>query len=163
MKNNQLKLCATLVFGLCQSNLHAQTSINTTGGSALGSGGTVSYSVGQLVYSSNTGSNGSVTQGVQQAYEISVVNTLEEATDIKLSAYPNPTTDYLTLEVDVSIMESEQRLAYQLFDLNGILHKNEEITRSQTNIMMTNIPPAIYFVKITNGDKEVKTFKIIKK
>jgi hypothetical protein len=163
MKNKQLKLCVALVFGVCLSNLHAQTSINTIGGVAAGSGGTVSYSVGQLVHTANTGSNGSVTQGVQQAYEITVVNALEEATAIRLSVYPNPTTDYLTLEVDASTLESDQQLSYQLLDINGILLQNAKITESQTSIMMCNLATATYFVKITNGDKDVKTFKILKK
>jgi Secretion system C-terminal sorting domain len=163
MKNKQLKLCVALVFGVCLSNLHAQTSTNTTGGVATGSGGTVSYSVGQLVHTTNAGSNGSVTQGVQQAYEISVVNALEEATAIRLSAYPNPTTDYLTLEVDASTLESDHQLSYQLLEINGILLQNAKITGSQTSIMMSNLAPATYFVKITNGDKDVKTFKILKK
>jgi hypothetical protein len=39
------------------------------GGEATGSGGSVSYSVGQVVYTTNTGINGSVAQGVQQPYE----------------------------------------------------------------------------------------------
>jgi hypothetical protein len=163
MKNKQLKLSVALVFGVCLSNLHAQTSINTTGGVASGSGGNVSYSLGQLVYTTNTGSNGSVTQGVHQAYEISVVTAVESAIAIRLSVYPNPTTDYLTLEVDASTLESDQQLSYQLLDINGILLLNAKITGCQTSIMMSNLATATYFVKITNGDKDVKTFKILKK
>jgi hypothetical protein len=163
MKNKQLKLCAILAIVTCVVCLQAQTSTSTTGGSASGSGGTVSYSVGQIFYSSNTGSNGSLAQGVQQAYEISVVNAIEEATALKLSSYPNPTTDYLTLEVDASIMESDQQLSYQLYDINGVLLQNAKISGSQTSIMMINLAPATYFVKISNGDKDLTTFKIIKK
>jgi len=48
----------------------AQESTNASGGDAIGSGGSVGYSIGQLLYTTSTGSNGRVAQGVQHAYEI---------------------------------------------------------------------------------------------
>ncbi|MDD4641807.1 MAG: T9SS type A sorting domain-containing protein [Bacteroidales bacterium] len=161
MKHKRLKLSALLLLGLGLTGLQAQESVNATGGDALGSGGSASYSVGQVVYTTNTGTNGSVAQGVQQAFEISVVTGLEEAKGINLSvsAYPNPTTDYLTLEVkDVELLN----LHFQMYDMNGKLLQNEKITGNQTSIVMSNLVPATYFVKVIQGNKEVKTFKIIK-
>jgi hypothetical protein len=63
---------AFLLLGL--GGLHAQESPTSTGGDATGAGGSSSYSVGQVVYTTATGINGSVAQGVQQAYEISVID-----------------------------------------------------------------------------------------
>ena len=79
MRHKRLKLSAVLLLGLVLTGLQAQTSVNATGTNASGSGGTVSYSVGQVVYTNNTGTNGSVAQGVQQAFEILVVTGLEQA------------------------------------------------------------------------------------
>ena len=97
----RLEFSALLVFGLGLTGLQAQESINATGGIASGSGGSMSYSVGQIVYTTNTGTNGSVAQGVQQPYEISAVIGIEEFNGINLyvSVYPNPTSDYLTLSI----------------------------------------------------------------
>ena len=161
MKHKRLKLSALLFLGLGLTGLQAQTSVNATDGDVSGSGGSVSYSVGQLAYTTNTGTNGSVSEGVQQPFEISVVTGIEEAKGINLSvsAYPNPTTDYLTLsigEFDIS------NLSYQLYDMNGKLLQNAKITGNQTSIVMSNLVPANYFVKVIQGNKEVKTFKIIK-
>jgi len=161
MRHKKLKLSAVLLLGLGLTGLQAQTSVNATGSNASGSGGSASYSVGQVVYTTNTGTNGSVSEGVQQPFEISVVTGLEEAKGINLSvtAYPNPTTDYLTLSIadfDAS------KLSYQLYDMNGKLLQNEKITGNQTSIVMSNLVPATYFVKVIQGNKEVKTFKIIK-
>jgi opacity protein-like surface antigen len=152
----------TLTFSL--STATAQESVNATGGDASGSGGSASYSVGQVVYTTNTGTNGSVAQGVQQPYEISVVTGIEEAKGINLSvsAYPNPTTDKLTLSIDASTELSKQSMSYQLFDMNGKLLQNGKITGNQTSIVMGNLVPATYFVKVIQGNKELKTFKIIK-
>ena len=98
---------------------------------------------------------------MQQPFEISVVSGLEEAQSINLSvtAYPNPTTDYLTLRIDEFEISN---LSFQLYDMNGKLLQNEKITGNQTSIVMSNLLPATYFVKVIQGNKEVKTFKIIK-
>jgi len=141
--------------------LQAQESVNGTGGNASGSGGSASYSVGQVVYTTNTGTSGSVAQGVQQPYEIWVATSIEEVKDINLSvlAYPNPTTNFLTLiteEFDVS------NLSYQLYAINGKLLQTEKIIGNQTSIDMSNFVNANYFVKVVKNNKEVKIFKIIK-
>jgi hypothetical protein len=161
MRHKKLKLSAVLLLGLGLTGLQAQECVNATGGNASGSGGSASYSVGQVVYTTHTGTSGSVAEGVQQPYEISVVTAIEEAKGINLSvsAYPNPTTDYLTLEVKEFDLSN---LSFQLYDMNGKLLLNEKITGNQTSIVMSNLVPATYFVKVIQGSKEVKTFKIIK-
>jgi len=156
-----LGVATLLTFAFSLSTVLAQESVNATGGNASGSGGSASFSVGQVVYTTNTGTNGSVTEGVQQPYEISVVTAIEEVKGINLSvsAYPNPTTDYLTLEVKDFELST---LYFQLYDMNGKLLQNEKITGNQTSIVMNNFVPATYFVKVVQENKEVKTFKVIK-
>ena len=143
------------------STVTAQETITTTGGDASGSGGSASYSVGQVAYQTYTGTNGSVAEGVQQPFEISMVTSVEEANGINLSisAYPNPARDYLTLEVKDYDFSN---LTYQLYDIHGKLLQNEKITGNQTSIFMSNLLPATYFVKILEGNNEVKIFKVIK-
>lgn len=159
-----LFLFFALVPGLV--SLQAQESVNATGGNASGSGGSVSYSVGQLVYTTNTGTSGSVAEGVQQAYEISVVTALEEAKGINLSlsAYPNPTTDYLTLSIDNSVKTNHDfsLLSYQLYDMNGKLLQSEKINEAQTQIAMGNFIRASYLLTVSQNNTTLKTFRIIK-
>jgi hypothetical protein len=167
MRQKKLKLSAILLLGLGLTGLQAQESINTTGGNASGSGGTVSYSVGQVMYNTHTGTNGSVAEGVQQPYEISVVIGIEEAKDINLllSAFPNPTDDYLTLEIQ-SIVQTQYFAS--LYDLNGKLLQKIPIINQLTRIEMNNLAPATYFLKVTVktqdfASQEIKTFKIVKR
>ena len=103
MRHKKLKLSTLLLLGLGLIG-QAQETVPATGGNASGSGGSASYSIGQMVYTTNTGTNGSVAQGVQQPYEISVITGIEEAKGISLncSAYPNPTIEFITLKVDAS-------------------------------------------------------------
>lgn len=162
MRHKRLKLSAVLLLGLGLTGLQAQENVNTTGGNASGSGGSVSYSLGQVVYQIHTETNGSVAEGIQQPYEISEASGLEEAKEINLTvaAYPNPTTDYLHLNVE---SEKLKNLSFQLYDINGNLLQNEKITGNQTSIAMSNLVPGTYFVKVIQLNKEVKTFIVIKK
>jgi Secretion system C-terminal sorting domain len=162
MRNKKLKLSAILLFGLGLTEILAQEAIPATGGNASGSGGSVSYTIGQIVYMTNIGTNGSVTQGIQQPYEILVITGIPEAKDITIEilVYPNPVTDNLKLEIKNYEI---QNLRYKLYDNNGKLLQENKIEGNETNIIMNNLIPAIYFLKVTDNKKIVKTFKIIKK
>ena len=140
--------------------VQAQESSNASGGDATGSGGTVAYSIGQVVYTSNTGSTGSVEQGVQQPYEIYSVGINETALDISVAVFPNPTTENLTLQINDY---NSEKLTYQLFDMQGKLLSNEQITAQQTQINMNSLPTATYFVNVVNEENQkIQSFKIIK-
>jgi hypothetical protein len=155
-------LCLLMMFiGIKAINIHAQETVTSSGGNASGGGGSVSYTVGQVAYTSNKSSTGTVSQGVQQPYEILVVTGLEEANGINLefSVYPNPTTDFLKLKVENYILEN---LIYQLYDANGSLIQNGKIMGKETVIKTGDLTPAAYYLRISDNEKEIKTFKIIK-
>ena len=141
--------------------MQAQNAIPASGGNASGSGGTVSYTVGQTIYTTNSGMNGTVSQGVQQPYEILTVFVSEETKEISLecSAFPNPVDDYIKLKVKNI---TEENLSYLLYDISGKLLLTQKIINAETLISMNNLPAAVYFLKINDNNKEVKTFKIIK-
>lgn len=137
---------------------HAQTSANASGGAGTGSGGTLDYSVGKVVYTTHTGTTGSLAQGVHHPFEITLVNTIEES-NITLSVFPNPTTKTLTL--DVSEFKNGD-LSYQLIDVNGTSLKASEIVEQQTQIDMKNLPTGTYIMNIIGQDQLKQSFKIVK-
>jgi len=152
-------LAATLFVGSTSLSL-AQKNTVASGGNATGNGGSTSYSVGQVLYTTNTGANGSVAQGVQQPYEITVIAGVNEtAIHLKLSVYPNPATNYIQLTVENEKLES---LTYQLIDLQGKVINTEKVTASNTTIIMEALPKAIYLINIIKNNQLIKTFKIIK-
>ena len=161
MKNTIKILCSLVITGMISSGLQAQTSVNATGGDASGSGGSASYSVGQVVYTTNTGTNGSVAQGVQQPYEISVVTQVEEAAEIQLSmlVYPNPTTETVVLNIGTM---STENMHLSMFDVNGKLLHFQEVINSETIIDMKSYARGVYFLKVSFQNRELKSFKIIK-
>lgn len=67
MKKNKLKPIFLILTGLLWTSFtQAQNSVNTAGGDATGSGGTVSYSYGQAVYNNYANDSGIFIEGVQQ-------------------------------------------------------------------------------------------------
>ena len=137
----------------------AQESVNSAGGDATGSGGSAAYSIGQVVYTTATGSGGTSEQGVQHAYEIFTVDINETPFVVSLTVFPNPTADKLNLQIS---NYQNERLRYQLFDLNGKLILDGNISSVQTIIDMGTLPTAEYLVKLMDGKKKIQTFKIFK-
>ena len=158
MKHKKLTSCIAFLL-LSLGGLQAQEAVLTAGGEATGNGGTVSYSIGQVAYTA-TGTNGSVTQGVQQVYEITTVLGMEFTNiTLEVSIYPNPTTDYLNLKVE---NENDEILSYQLFDMNGRLVDTQKLTGNATTIDMEAFQTSTYLLKVTNEQTTIKTFRIIK-
>ena len=156
------KLLFLAAFTVSIVGLHAQESTSSSGGEASGDGGTVSYSVGQVVYSTHSGTTGSVSEGIQQPYEISVIIGLEETgINLNISAFPNPTTDYLILKI-ADDAHQESRFTITLYDLNGRVIEQQVVVSNETAIDMTSLNAATYILKVDNENQEVKTFKIIK-
>ena len=141
-------------------SLSAQSSINSAGAEAIGQGGTLSYSVGQVFQSSSSSSMGSVASGVQQAYEIAVVTTVAETNfNIDASVYPNPTTDFLILNVS----DIEENYTYEVTDINGKLLNTGLINNTQTSIDFSSYAIGTYFIKLAGqSNSSIKTFQVIK-
>lgn len=143
--------------------LSAQVAITASGGEASGTSGSSSYSIGQLVYNTLTGTNQySLSQGVQQPVEISVVSSIDKTQQIQLNVkvYPNPASNYLILRIED--IETETYKAF-LYDLNGMQIKQIKVTDQQTEVDINNLVPSVYFLKVMNQNQAIKTFKIIKK
>jgi hypothetical protein len=150
-------LSALLLFGLTfQSS--AQKNTVSSGGVAKGIGGSASYSIGQVVYTSSLGTNFSVSQGLQQPYSITIGLT-ETTHHLEMSIYPNPTSRFLHLKVKGENLET---LNYHLFDLQGRVLQHEKINTNEITLEMEGLPKSAYFLKVSDGSKTVKTFKIIK-
>ncbi len=72
--------------------MRAQQTPVAAGSNATGSGGTVAYSVGQVIYTTNSSGSGTVTQGVQQPFEISaVVGAGNPDINLGMTCLSNPT------------------------------------------------------------------------
>lgn len=156
-----LKITAIALFALLATmEVSAQETVPATGGDGTGTGGSCSYTVGQVMYSTNTGTNGSAAQGVQQPYEISTSVGIE-VTEISLEfiAYPNPTTNSLTLKLG---NYTNEKLTYQLHDIQGKLVYSKQIDSCNTLISVKDLPAGTYLLSVLDNLACIKTFRIVK-
>ena len=95
------------IFIFCQQPGYAQQAFVAAGGDATGSGGTVSFSAGQVVYTTITSGSGSVSQGVQQVYDNSVLpvtlisftaTVVKDRVQLKWETTMEHNNDFFTIE-----------------------------------------------------------------
>ncbi len=97
---------------------------------------------------------------MQQAYEIFTIGINEEEQSVSASIFPNPTQEGITLEVKEL---ANEQLTYSVFDIEGKLLQTDKVCAAQTNILLKEFTPGIYFIQINNSEnKKVQLFKIIK-
>lgn len=152
-----------LVLGMFAfSSAQAQTALPTAGGEASGSGGTVSYSVGQVAYTTISSDGHELAQGVQQPYEISVISGIENVGAISLNAivYPNPASDEVRLKTEG---HAADQLRYELHDINGKLLITGKVDGDETSIAIGHLASAAYILSITEGNIAIKRFSLIKR
>lgn len=158
------RLIITLFF--IKDYASAQHAAVSSGGNAAGSGGSVNFTAGQLFCATFPGPDGSVVQGVQQPFEISVLTELADnpGGSLRCNLFPNPASDYLTLQVD----NPADNLKACLYDIPGNLLAERDITASETRIEIASYPAAAYVLKVLRrgeaGTREqmLKSFRIIK-
>jgi hypothetical protein len=142
--------------------LNAQEAVSSSGNIVLSSGGSVSYTVGQVIYTTLSSDQGVVTQGVQQPYEIYDNTSADDAINISLSVsvFPNPATDKICLEVkEMDISD----LMYKLIALDGSTIIENDMLENPAFIDVEHLKPAIYYLQVNSNSSIVKVFQIIKK
>lgn len=142
----------------CSTQLSAQQNTVATGGDASGTGGSVSFTVGQIDYSSFDGAGGNINQGVQQPYEFFLSVGLEEHSSFVYNIYPNPTTSNVMVELN----GLEPELSYVLTDAGGNLIMKKEITSLTSEIDMSQLSSGYYNLCLLSRNETIEHIKIIK-
>lgn len=127
-----------------------------SGGEARGNQGSVSYSIGQVFYTYIEKSLNVVAHGVQQ-HENSEMTPENPA--VKITVYPNPTAEFVTISTEGLEDEITQ---YELFDLNGRRLKNKRLENGTAEINLSNLNSAVYLLMININNKGSYSFKILK-
>jgi hypothetical protein len=154
------KIFIIIAFFVASNFAQAQESINSIGGVDAGTGGTVSFSVGQMVYTTDSKGAGAVVQGIQRPYKITTTDIKKVNDDISFKAYPNPSSDDLFLEMNAV---RNEKLNYQLYDMQGKLLMTNSIEIPKTQINMRGLAVGAYLIQIYNTNNQpIQTIQIIK-
>ncbi len=83
---------------------------------------------------------------------------LTSYSDVEVRVMPNPTTDYIYVELG----EVSNITTYRLFDFTGKLLCGGKLNDRRTKISLTNYPKGTYILEILDKTNIIKTQKIIK-
>ncbi|MBK9149252.1 MAG: T9SS type A sorting domain-containing protein [Flavobacteriales bacterium] len=149
-----------ILCGALAGEAFGQRAVPASGGDAGGGGGSISYSVGQVDFTSMNSAGGTVSQGVQQAYEYLVLRVVDpQAPDQAVSVSPNPARDGITVESGHTV---DGHSRYELLGADGSMLRTGRLAGSRTFIPMLDLPSAGYLLRIIRSNDGQNTFKILK-
>lgn len=153
-----LLLCVALQTGALE--VLSQSNVMSAGGDSSSPSGSVSFSIGQVDYIQASSSSGSMSQGVQQPFEIFQIIGVEELTgEMNISAFPNPTNSFVQIQLD----GNNSNLQLHLYDAIGNLIQSTNMNAIQTTLDLSSFANGIYYLRVLNAEnKQVKTIKLIK-
>ncbi len=126
-----------------------------------GSNAQLSWTVGEPIIATVSDGSNIITQGFHQTLLIGVAVEQHNNAGITVKVYPNPASD----RVNISLINNEQDLQAELFDMTGKLLQARKISASE-NIVSINISGyarANYLLRIYAADQSLNcTYKIEK-
>lgn len=142
-------------------SVNAQEVLTPSGGDDSGTGGMSCCTIGQCTYQELSSLSNIMTEGVQYQYVISIPTVFKHRDDIKLSTsvFPNPTVDFLSLQVESNSFED---ISYHLYDMLGNRIVSRDVSTKVTTINMSAYAPASYLIIVLHGSQELKSFIISK-
>ena len=115
-----MKLKNSVVIIICffGTTVHAQEVIATAGSHGETASGSLNWTVGEPLIETLSDGTSTLTQGFQQSkLTVTAIGDMK-VPGIELSVYPNPTKDFITIEVKTG---KQIELMLNLIDLNGKL------------------------------------------
>lgn len=138
--------------------------IGSSGGYSSQTNISASYTVGETVIQTVSAGTIILTQGFQQS-DNQNVGIVDVANHIKISAYPNPTTDKVIVEINA---EAEAQFSFQVYNALGQLvllpTTFQQVGNSTTHQFdFSRLAAANYFIAINNTNLHfTKTIQISK-
>lgn len=156
-----MKTLLIFILMFCQAfAIKAQQVVASSGNTATAGGYSVAWTLGEPVIATLTGSTNILTQGMHQTNLVAtdVGNVVFPGLEVKV--YPNPTGDFLTVEV---IRKENELLQLELTDIAGRRVILKKVLSGTEEIDMRSYVPGVYLVHIFNSGREhVKICKIVK-
>jgi len=141
------------------AEVYAQQTTLSTGSDIENNSGSVSFSIGQVMYHVQENDTSFLIQGVQQPYDILEIISMEPPNgELEISVYPNPVNERLVIATNII----PENLLAELFDDNGRLVTFQTLTDLENILDTSQLASTIYLLRITLNNELFKTYKIIK-
>jgi len=153
-----LSLAALPMFGMAQS---ISPEVIASAGEHFDNGTTqLSWTLGEVVIDTYDNGTNILTQGFHQT-QLTVTSIEETLADIRLNMYPNPTSEFLNIDLG----NNESDIDLQLFDMSGKLVHSDKIEARQAQYVlpMNKVATGNYMVQMQSVDGKFNTIhKVVK-
>lgn len=152
-----IKTIILLVLGCWGFPVLGQQAISTSGAQASGTGGSVSYTIGQTDYRQAAGNGFVLTEGVQQPFELFVTGAEELASATGIHIFPNPTHN------EVQAESPDRPFGYRLYDVHGRVLEESLLQKERHLIPLLSYPSGTYYLETILPGQKGGTAILIKK
>lgn len=151
-------LLAPLLLLMYSPPVHSQEVIAGSGGHQSSSAYTLSWTLGEVVIETMSNDN-ILTQGFHQP-DIQIVSVdQKDKAQFEITAFPNPTSSNLTLQVPA---EDFLGMQYEVLDSRGRLVGQGKINETKTGISMEALQASTYFIRVFRNNEVIANLTIIK-
>lgn len=160
MKFKYLQVPVLIVFLTISLVAKSQQLLSTASYSIVTTEGSFTASIGETIISEMSDNQSVVSNGFQQFYSDLLSQFISPTlSGIAVKIIPNPVMNLLTFRISDEPMENT---TFILSDLNGNQLREGEVSPFQTQLNVSQLPPAIYLLKISRNKELIHTSKIIK-
>ncbi|MDY0202191.1 MAG: T9SS type A sorting domain-containing protein [Tenuifilaceae bacterium] len=168
MKHNKtnhraIKLMLTVVITILSTTLWAQQpvvqqAVVSGGEYHKKDAGSISWSLGETAVSTLAEGEYIITQGFQQSKLTVTAIDKEPSISINIKAYPNPTNNYVFIEVDGEITN----LKYEVYTVNGLNIAEKPFDSNPQNIAFGQLNSGVYLIRIQRDNQTIRTLRVVK-
>ena len=137
-------------------NLFSQGVISSQGDSYTDSSASIDFTIGEVVTSTVSNGEKTLTQGFHQT-NLSFVSIENHVPNYEAIIFPNPTDNFLNIKAI-----SFKNVNYSLFDEMGKLVLNGTLYSEKTSLDVSKLHTGLYSLVLNNSENKLKTFNIIK-
>lgn len=134
----------------------SQEVISSQGDSYSNTSGSIDFTLGEVIIDTETNGTNDITQGFHQT-NWNFVGLEDAAPEYSATIYPNPTSDYLNIQVN-----EYKEVSYVLYDSQGKLISGDSLNNEKTSVPVNELPSGGYSLVLTRNNTTLKTFKLVK-
>ena len=145
-----------IFFVFYSSSLFSQEVVSSQGDSYTNSGGSLDFTIGEVVTFTGSNIENILTQGFHQT-NWSFVNIENHVPSYEAIIFPNPAEDFLNIQA--SLYED---VSYILYDEMGKLILQGRLLTEKTSLEVSQLATGRYSLILNNSKENLKTFNIVK-
>lgn len=150
-----LTILSVAVLPLCSMAQSVTPEVIASAGEHFDNGTTqLSWTLGEVIIDTYDNGSNILTQGFHQT-NLTVTAVDEAVSDIRLNLYPNPTSEFLNIELG----NNEKDINIQMYDMSGKLMHKDVINAYDTKYVlpMQSVATGKYLIQMQSEDGKMNT------